>query len=80
MATEPTADGVPTLGIGTNADLLLRRIGARVTRRRARQIAIRDGHPLMSAMRGTGVGDPGGGPKASAPVQPGDHVGRWSGA
>ena len=69
MATEPTADGVPTLDIGTRADVQVREIRAKAALRRARQLAMRDGHPLTS-VRGAGVGDPGGGPIPSEPVRP----------
>lgn len=48
MAMEPTADGAPTLDIGTDADLLLRHIRAKVALRRARRLAMRDGHPLTT--------------------------------
>jgi hypothetical protein len=43
---EPTADGVPTFDIGTDADSLAREIRARMTLRRARRLAMRDKHPL----------------------------------
>ena len=45
---EPTADGAPTLDIGTDADQLLRHIRAKVALRRARRLAMRDGHPLTT--------------------------------
>jgi hypothetical protein len=50
MAAEPTADGVPSLDIGTDtdADVELRQIRARMTLRRARRLAMRDCHPLTA--------------------------------
>jgi hypothetical protein len=47
MAAEPTAGGMPAINIGTNsnADLVLL---ANVKRRRARRLAMRDGHPLLA--------------------------------
>jgi hypothetical protein len=48
MATEPTADGVPTRNISRDADALLREVRARAALRRARRLAMRDGHPLTT--------------------------------
>ncbi len=45
---EPTAGGVPAIDMGTDAELMLHEMLSRVARRRARQLAMRDGHPVAT--------------------------------
>ena len=45
---EPTAGGVPAIDIGTDAELILHEMLSRIARRRARRLAMRDGHPVAT--------------------------------
>ena len=47
MAVEATAGSMPAIDNGTDADLMTRQLLAKVARRRARQLAMRDGHPSV---------------------------------
>ena len=51
MAVDPTAGGAPIHNIGTEADLMLHQMLARIARRRAHRLAMRDGHPSVAAGR-----------------------------
>jgi hypothetical protein len=44
----PTAGSITTIDKGTDADAMRRHLLAKVARRRARQLAMRDGHPSVA--------------------------------